>query len=74
MFSDITTYAPVEVDSHKKHKGTWMGLANKEVARQLKVCTQEFIQWAGGTENPVLPSEDLAEMAWTCGIVGKCLG
>ena len=40
MFTDINTYTPVETDAYKKHKGTWTGLANKEVARQLKVCTQ----------------------------------
>jgi len=72
MFTHVTTFKPVDTDSYKEHKGVYSTLANKETARQLKVCTGEFINWVGGVENPTLPSEDLAEMGWTCGIVGNC--
>ena len=73
MFTHFTTFKPVDADSHKEHKGVYSTLVNKETARQLRVCTGEFISWVGGVENPTLPSEDLAEMAWTCSIVGNCL-
>ena len=49
---------PVATDDEASRKGLWLTLANQEVARQLRTCTSEFVQWVGGVDKPSLPAED----------------
>ena len=60
----VTDYSNVAVGAVSKHKGMMMNLANKEIARQLKVCTSAWMEWRGGTDKPALFYADFAEMAW----------
>ena len=65
MFAHRNTLDPSVLENHTEHQGKKVGLANKETARQLKVCTGEFALWAGGDEKMAVAYEDLAEFAWS---------
>ena len=60
----VNDYSNVAVGAVNKHKGLLLSLANKELSRQLKVCTSTWLEWRGGNDKPALFYADFAEMAW----------
>ena len=57
-------YSNVAAGAVTKHRGMMMTLANKEITRQLKVCTSSWMDWRGGDDKPSLHYADFAEMSW----------
>ena len=67
----IDSYADVATKAYTKHQGLYMGLANKEIARQLKVCTSAWMEWLGGTDKPAMFYADFSEIAWHACVMDK---